>query len=342
MSSSPRKWNPAAAPPRVRKPLTILPIARCRRTDPRIRLDGLCDRVDGSMGDGPARARRLARAPHRSRGHGEEVFLVRATSRRSWLRFRVVARLQEPAWPCPSARPASCWCSTAAVGRASAVHVVPARPGPPPAHRACGDADRVRPAQLRRSDDRRRQPHALTRARRHSPTAAPFRADDPELLEWVHATACFGFLEAYHATSGRSRPPSATGSMPKARRRRGSTGRLGARVAGRPRLVVRADGGAAPPLGRRQRVPGDRAPHAVAAGAAAAGAEHADGRGDPARPGPDARAHRARRGPAPSCVETRARATGGRAADRIVLRSHPAVQACRRLGLADDFLFARG
>src|SRR5215218_6778995 len=26
-----------------------------------------------------------------------------------------------------------------------------------------------------------------------------FRADDPELLEWVHATACFGFLEAYHA-----------------------------------------------------------------------------------------------------------------------------------------------
>jgi len=27
----------------------------------------------------------------------------------------------------------------------------------------------------------------------------PFRADDPELLEWVHATACFGFLEAYHA-----------------------------------------------------------------------------------------------------------------------------------------------
>jgi uncharacterized protein (DUF2236 family) len=26
-----------------------------------------------------------------------------------------------------------------------------------------------------------------------------FCASDPELLEWVHATACFGFLEAYHA-----------------------------------------------------------------------------------------------------------------------------------------------
>src|SRR5205085_11482373 len=26
-----------------------------------------------------------------------------------------------------------------------------------------------------------------------------FRADDPEMLQWVHATACFGFVEAYHA-----------------------------------------------------------------------------------------------------------------------------------------------
>src|SRR3982751_6282950 len=26
-----------------------------------------------------------------------------------------------------------------------------------------------------------------------------FRADDPDLLEWVHATACFGFVEAYRA-----------------------------------------------------------------------------------------------------------------------------------------------
>lgn len=29
-------------------------------------------------------------------------------------------------------------------------------------------------------------------------TGAPFRANDPELLDWVQATAAFGFLEAYH------------------------------------------------------------------------------------------------------------------------------------------------
>ena len=37
------------------------------------------------------------------------------------------------------------------------------------------------------------------RVRGVTPDGRPFRATDPELLEWVHATACFGFLEAYHA-----------------------------------------------------------------------------------------------------------------------------------------------
>jgi uncharacterized protein (DUF2236 family) len=32
-----------------------------------------------------------------------------------------------------------------------------------------------------------------------TPAGAPYRADDPELLDWVHATASFGFLEAYAA-----------------------------------------------------------------------------------------------------------------------------------------------
>lgn len=31
-----------------------------------------------------------------------------------------------------------------------------------------------------------------------TPDGKPYRADDPELLNWVHATAGFGFLEAYH------------------------------------------------------------------------------------------------------------------------------------------------
>jgi uncharacterized protein (DUF2236 family) len=35
--------------------------------------------------------------------------------------------------------------------------------------------------------------HGLT------PGGQPYRADDPELLVWVHATASFGFIEAYHA-----------------------------------------------------------------------------------------------------------------------------------------------
>jgi uncharacterized protein (DUF2236 family) len=29
-------------------------------------------------------------------------------------------------------------------------------------------------------------------------TGEPYRANDPELLDWVQATAAFGFLEAYH------------------------------------------------------------------------------------------------------------------------------------------------
>jgi uncharacterized protein (DUF2236 family) len=32
-----------------------------------------------------------------------------------------------------------------------------------------------------------------------TPDGVPYRADDPELLLWVHATAAFGFLQAYHS-----------------------------------------------------------------------------------------------------------------------------------------------
>lgn len=31
-----------------------------------------------------------------------------------------------------------------------------------------------------------------------TPDGRPYRASDPQLLDWVQATACFGFLEAYH------------------------------------------------------------------------------------------------------------------------------------------------
>ena len=37
------------------------------------------------------------------------------------------------------------------------------------------------------------------RVRGITPHGQPYTANDPELLNWVHATAAFGFLEAYHA-----------------------------------------------------------------------------------------------------------------------------------------------
>jgi uncharacterized protein (DUF2236 family) len=33
----------------------------------------------------------------------------------------------------------------------------------------------------------------------YTPSGEPYSAEDPELLNWVHTTAAFGFLEAYHA-----------------------------------------------------------------------------------------------------------------------------------------------
>ncbi len=41
-----------------------------------------------------------------------------------------------------------------------------------------------------------RELHA--RVRGQTPSGKPYSANDPELLNWVHATAAFGFLEAYH------------------------------------------------------------------------------------------------------------------------------------------------
>lgn len=38
-----------------------------------------------------------------------------------------------------------------------------------------------------------------SRVEGRTPAGTPYRADDPELLCWVHATALFGFMEAYHS-----------------------------------------------------------------------------------------------------------------------------------------------
>lgn len=42
-----------------------------------------------------------------------------------------------------------------------------------------------------------REMHA--RVRGQTPSGEPYSANDPELLNWVHVTAAYGFLEAYHS-----------------------------------------------------------------------------------------------------------------------------------------------
>lgn len=39
---------------------------------------------------------------------------------------------------------------------------------------------------------------AHARVEGHTPAGIPYRANDPELLSWVHATAAYGFVEAYN------------------------------------------------------------------------------------------------------------------------------------------------
>jgi len=182
--------------------------------------------------------------------------------------------------------------------------------------------------------------HARVRGTAHDGRA--FRADDPELLEWVHATACFGFLEAYDAyvrpLAPLDRDRFYAESAPVARLY-GATSvpesqaavaalleRMGAQlqpsdivfeflaiVRSMPLLpaalrplqgVLTAAAIERIPAPLRERIGFDPAPRL--------------------RPW--------QRGLV---------CTIGRAADRLVLRSHPAVQACRRLGLPDDYLCAR-
>jgi len=166
-----------------------------------------------------------------------------------------------------------------------------------------------------------------------------FRADDPELLEWVHATACFGFLEAYHRCV-----------RPLAPDRRDAFYAESAPIAKRYGAVSAPETEAAvaalfermgEQLQRSDVVPEFLAivrhmpllPSALRPvqgmlTGAAIGLLPAPIRD---RIGVDSR-------PLPMWQRGLVCATG-RIADRIVLRSHPAVQACRRLGLAPDFLY---
>jgi uncharacterized protein (DUF2236 family) len=170
----------------------------------------------------------------------------------------------------------------------------------------------------------------------------PYRADDPELLVWVHATASFGFLQAYHAyvhaldesecdsyyRDGRSSadlygardvPLSQSDANALFEAMRGKLERspvifefLG--IMRHARILPW-------PLSWLQEMAVKGAVELLPAwvrellGLSAAW---------DLRP-----------------WQRRAIRLGGAAADRLLLRCSPAVQACRRLGLPDDYLYAR-
>ena len=180
------------------------------------------------------------------------------------------------------------------------------------------------------------------RVRGVAPDGRAFCASDPELLEWVHATACFGFLEAYHAyvqsLSVLERDRFYAESVPAAEL-------YGARST--PRSQAALEDLFARMIGQLQRsdivfdflrimprVPALPVPlqplQAVLVNAAIelipAGLRDRIGlvKGWSLAPWQRGLVCRA-----------------GAAADRLVLGTHPAVQACRRLDLPDDFLYAR-
>ena len=169
-----------------------------------------------------------------------------------------------------------------------------------------------------------------------------FRADDPELIEWVHATACFGFVEAYHAyvhpltTVERDRfyaesaPIATLYGATSAPESEAALVALFERM--HPQLersavvteflaIIRNVALLPAPLRRLQHVLTAAAIQLV-----------------PSRARDRIALDDARR--LPRWQRELVRATG-RAADRLVLQSHPAVQACRRLGLPPDFLYVR-
>jgi uncharacterized protein (DUF2236 family) len=175
-----------------------------------------------------------------------------------------------------------------------------------------------------------------------APDGRAFRADDPELLAWVHATACFGFLEAYHAyvrpLTPAERDRFYAESAPVARL-------YGARsapeceadlVALFERMEAQLEGSDVVTeflaiVRRMALLPAPLRPLQGTLSAAAV-------RLLPARVRERIGLGHAR--PLTPWQRALVCATG-RAADRLVLRSNPAVQACRRLGLPEDYLYAR-
>jgi uncharacterized protein (DUF2236 family) len=180
-----------------------------------------------------------------------------------------------------------------------------------------------------------------SRVRGTAPDGRAFRADDPELLDWVHATACFGFLEAYHAyvrpLTPAERDRFYAESTPVARL-------YGATSAPDSEAALAA-------LFERMEAQLQRSDVVFEFLAIARRMSLLPAALQPLQGVLIAAAIRLVPTPMRERIGVGGRhlpwwqrklvSAAGRAADRLVLRTHPAVQACRRLGLPEDFLYVR-
>lgn len=180
------------------------------------------------------------------------------------------------------------------------------------------------------------------RVRGIAPDGRAFCASDPELLEWVHATACFGFLEAYHAYV---QPLTALERDRFYAESSGAAELYGAKSTPRSQAALEAlfarMGGQLQPsaivldfLRIMRRVPALPAPFQPLQGVLAKAAIELI---------PAMLRDRIGLGKAWSLAPWQWSLVchAGDAAERLVLGTNPAVQACQRLQLPDDFLYAR-
>jgi len=169
-----------------------------------------------------------------------------------------------------------------------------------------------------------------------------FRADDPELIEWVHATSCFGFVEAYRAYVAplaieerdrfyaESAPVAKLYGATSVPQSQAAIDALLERMRGQ---LERSDV-VSEFLAIMRGMPLLPAPLRPLQGVLIAAAMRLVPERIRERLGLDDGR------PLPAWQRSLVGAAGG-AADRLVLRSHPAVQACRRLGLPETFLYPR-
>jgi uncharacterized protein (DUF2236 family) len=173
-----------------------------------------------------------------------------------------------------------------------------------------------------------------------TPDGQPYRADDPELLVWVHATASFGFLEAYHAyarTLSDAQRNNYYAECAASSRLYGATGaptsqsdldalfeKMRDRLEPSPIVFEFLD--------IMQRVPIAPRPFAAMQGLLVKAAIDI-------LPGWVRERLDLRERWTPGSWQRRLVTCGGAVADRILVRSGPAVQSCLRLGLPEDYLY---